>query len=37
MPRHPFHIVEPRPWPLCVSLGALGVATGLLELFYAHR
>lgn len=34
MPRHPFHIVDPRPWPIIVSLNALSVAVGLVGWFH---
>ena len=30
MPRHPFHIVDPRPWPIMVSVYILSVAAGLI-------
>ena len=31
MPRHPFHIVDPRPWPIMVSINVLSVAIGLVR------
>lgn len=34
MPRHPFHIVDPRPWPIIVSLNVFSVATGLVGWFH---
>jgi len=36
MPRHPFHVVEPRPWPIIAALNAFNLATGLLIWFYEH-
>jgi len=26
--RHPFHLVDPSPWPFVASLGALGLTFG---------
>ena len=34
MPRHPFHIVDPRPWPILSSMGALCIASGFIAWFY---
>jgi len=34
MPRHPFHIVDPRPWPIIVSINALSIAAGLIRWFH---
>lgn len=31
---HPYHLVDPSPWPLFSSVAALGIATGLIEIFY---
>lgn len=31
---HPYHLVDPSPWPLFSSIAALGIATGLIEIFY---
>ena len=31
---HPYHLVDPSPWPLFSSIAALGMATGLIEIFY---
>lgn len=32
--RHPYHLVDPRPWPLTSSLGALLLTSGLVKWFY---
>lgn len=32
--KHPFHIIEPSPWPAVGSLGALVVAVGLVQLMH---
>nr|YP_001648731.1 cytochrome c oxidase subunit III [Antrokoreana gracilipes]ABC55883.1 cytochrome c oxidase subunit III [Antrokoreana gracilipes] len=32
---HPYHLVDKSPWPLLVSLGALAIVTGLVNLFHA--
>ena len=37
MPRHPFHIVDPRPWPILVSLNFFSVVTGLVGCFHGKR
>jgi len=34
MPKHPFHIVDPSPWPLLVSLSAFSVALGAVSYFH---
>ena len=34
MPRHPFHIVDPRPWPILAALAAFSVAAGFLSWFH---
>lgn len=33
-PRHPFHIVDPRPWPLVTAGNAFCLAIGVIRLFY---
>lgn len=32
---HPYHLVDPSPWPLVASIGALGLTTG--SVMYFHR
>lgn len=34
MPRHPFHIVDIRPWPLLVGLNGFSLAIGLVGWFH---
>jgi len=34
MPRHPFHIVDVRPWPLIIALNVFCLATGLVRWFH---
>ena len=34
MPRHPFHIVDPSPWPILAALSAFAVAAGFIRLFH---
>jgi cytochrome c oxidase subunit 3 len=36
MPRHPFHLVEYRPWPLTSALSAFLVAVGTVRWFHNH-
>lgn len=36
MPRQPFHLVEPRPWPLTSAIGAFLLTTGLVAWFHGH-
>jgi cytochrome c oxidase subunit 3 len=36
MPRQPFHLVEPRPWPLTAAIGAFLITTGLVCWFHNH-
>jgi cytochrome c oxidase subunit 3 len=33
--KHPFHLVDPSPWPLVASLGALGMTSG--GVLYMHN
>jgi len=33
--KHPFHIVDPSPWPLAGSVGRLCLVAGLAA--YAHK
>jgi len=35
-PQHPFHLVDPSPWPAIAAWGALLLTIGLLKWFYAH-
>ena len=35
MTKHPFHIVDYRPWPLAGSIGRLCLVAGLAA--YAHK
>ena len=34
MPRHPFHIVDPSPWPILAASAAGAVAAGFIRLFH---
>jgi len=34
--QHPYHLVDPSPWPLTASLGALGLTSGLVMWFHAY-
>lgn len=34
MPRHPYHIVDPRPWPVIVGVNVFSVARGLVLWFH---
>lgn len=36
MPRQPFHLVEPRPWPLTSAIGAFLLTTGLTCWFHGQ-
>lgn len=36
MPRQPFHLVEPSPWPLTASIGAFLLAVGLASWFHNY-
>lgn len=36
MVRQPFHLVDPRPWPLTGALGALALTSGLAAWFHGH-
>lgn len=36
MVRQPFHLVEPRPWPLTGSIGGLALTAGLATWFHIH-
>jgi len=36
MPRNPFHLVEPSPWPLTASIGAFLLAIGLARWFHNY-
>ena len=36
MPRQPFHLVEPRPWPLTSAIGAFILTTGLACWFHGY-
>nr|BDC91890.1 cytochrome c oxidase subunit III [Notomastus sp. GK-2021] len=36
MPRQPFHIVDPSPWPATTAMNATSLATGVIDLFYGH-
>lgn len=33
MPRHPYHIVDPGPWPATVALGVMCLIIGLIRFF----
>lgn len=37
MPRHPFHIVDPRPWPIIIAINTFSVASGLVRWFHEKR
>jgi len=34
MPRHPFHIVDPSPWPILTAINCFGVAMGFIRWFH---
>jgi cytochrome c oxidase subunit 3 len=34
MPRHPYHIVDPRPWPVIIGVNVFSVARGLVLWFH---
>jgi cytochrome c oxidase subunit 3 len=34
MLRHPYHIVDPRPWPIIVGINAFSLARGLVLWFH---
>lgn len=36
VPRHPFHVVASRPWPLCVGFYILGFIGGLASWLHGH-
>ena len=35
--RHPFHLVDPSPWPILSAAAAIGLVGGLVQLFYSKR
>nr|YP_009349953.1 cytochrome c oxidase subunit 3 [Lipotactes tripyrga]AQM40127.1 cytochrome c oxidase subunit 3 [Lipotactes tripyrga] len=37
LPAHPFHLVNPSPWPLTGALGALIIASGLIKWFHLNN
>lgn len=37
MQRHPFHLVDPSPWPLTTSIGIWGFTTGLVGWFHGYE
>lgn len=34
---HPFHLVDPSPWPYVASMGALGLTTGGVMYFHSYQ
>ena len=34
--RHPYHLVDPSPWPLLISLSALTLAVGVAQALGGH-
>lgn len=34
---HPFHLVDPSPWPFVSALGALGLTTGGVMYFHSYQ
>jgi hypothetical protein len=36
-PRHPFHIVTLRPWPIAIGALTLGIAGGMASWLHGHR
>lgn len=34
--RHPYHMVDPSPWPLVASMGALGFTTGMVMYMHSY-
>lgn len=37
MQRHPFHLVDPSPWPIFASIGLWGFTTGLVGWFHGYQ
>ena len=35
-PNHPYHLVDPSPWPLVGSIGALALTFGLVQFMHGH-
>ena len=35
--KHPFHLVDPSPWPLITSVAALGTTTGGVMYFHGYN
>ena len=35
--QHPFHIVDPSPWPLVIVIFALGLTTGTVMYMHSNR
>jgi hypothetical protein len=35
--RHPFHLVDPSPWPFVASISAFCCATGLVMYMHAYK
>ena len=33
---HPFHLVDPSPWPLAASIGAFGATSGGVMYFHGY-
>lgn len=34
---HPFHLVDPSPWPYVASMGALGLTSGSVMYFHSYK
>ena len=32
--RHPYHLVDPSPWPILSAVAAMGLTNGFIQLFY---
>jgi cytochrome c oxidase subunit 3 len=35
-PNHPYHLVDPSPWPLTGSIGAIALTFGLVQYMHGH-
>jgi len=34
---HPFHLVDPSPWPLIASIGAFSLTSGTVMFFHGYN
>src|SRR5215467_9586062 len=35
-PNHPYHLVDPSPWPLVGSIGAIALTGGMVQFMHGH-